>query len=61
MRINLPPRVRMAIYIITALSAPVVAYLSDQKHIGQAEVNLWAGLVAAVTAMAGLNVSEQAK
>ena len=51
----------MAIYIVTALSAPVVAYLLDQHHIDQAEVNLWAGLVTAVNVMAGLNVSDPAQ
>lgn len=59
MKINLPPKVRAALYVITAISSPIVAYLLDQGHIHQAEVNLWAGIVTAVNVMAGLNVSDK--
>lgn len=58
MRVNLPSRVRVALYIITALGAPVMAYLLAKGTIGTLEVSLWSGEVAAVTAMAALNVME---
>lgn len=57
MNFNPPAKVRAAVYVITALSAPVVAYLLDQGHIHQAEVNLWAGIITAVNVMAGLNTA----
>lgn len=57
MRFNLAPRVRAGLYVLTAIGTPVVGYLLAKGTIGELEVNLWGGLVTAVTAMAGLNVS----
>lgn len=56
MRFNPPSRVRAAIYIITALGTPLVAYLVAKGTIGELELNLWAAEVTAVNIMAGLNV-----
>lgn len=57
MRVNLPDRVRVALYVLTALGTPVVAYLFAKHYIGELEVTLWSAEVAVVTAMAALNVS----
>lgn len=57
MRVNLPDRVRAAIYVLTALGTPVIGYLLARGTIGELEVALWGGLVTAVNSMAALNVS----
>jgi hypothetical protein len=57
MTLNLPYRVRAALYIITAVGTPVVAYLLAKGTIGTLEVSLWSGEVAVVSALAALNVS----
>lgn len=57
MRINLPDRVRAAVYVLTALLTPVIAYLFAKHYIGELEVTLWSAEVAVVTAMAALNVT----
>lgn len=56
MTINIPARVRTALYIITVLSAPLVAYLNTTGRIGENEVTLYAAYVMAIAAMAGFNV-----
>lgn len=57
MRVNLPDRVRVALYVVIALGTPLVAYLLAKDVIGELEVGLWSGLVTAVGGMAALNVS----
>lgn len=57
MRINLPSKVRAALYVFTALGTPIVAYLLAKGIIGELEVALWSGEVAVVTSMAALNVT----
>ena len=57
MRFNLPSRARVVIYIVTALGAPVMAYLFAKGYIGELEVGLFSALVTAVNGMAALNVS----
>lgn len=57
MNINPSSKVRKALYVIVALGTPVVAYLRFQNYIGDAEVTLWAGIVSAVSALAGFNVT----
>lgn len=57
MRVNLPDRVRVALYVVTALGTPVVAYLLAKGYISELEVGLWSGLVTAVSGMAALNVT----
>lgn len=59
MRVNLPDRVRIALYVLTALGTPVVAVLtSPDVHLLPTWVmTLWTAEVAAVGAMAALNVS----
>jgi hypothetical protein len=57
MRVNLPDKVRVAVYIVTALGTPVIGYLLAKGTIGELEVGLWGGLVTAVNSMAALNVT----
>ena len=59
MKINPPSQVRIALYILTALGTPVTAYLLSKGYIGELEVSFWSGLVAAVSALAGLNVNSK--
>lgn len=58
MSFNLPPKVRAALYVLTALGTPVVAYLFARGTIGTLEVTLWSAEVSVVTAMAALNVTK---
>lgn len=58
MTLNLPPKVRAAIYVLTALGTPLVAYLFAKELIGTLEVTLWAAEVTAVNALAALNVNQ---
>lgn len=48
-------QIRLAIYVVTGVGAAVVAYLATKGIIGDAEVGLWAALVAVVNGMAALN------
>lgn len=57
MQINIPPVVRFALYIVTALGTPVVEYLRARGVFGALEVALWNSEVAAVAAMAAFNVT----
>lgn len=57
MRVNLPDRVRVILYVITALGTPIVSVLTDQNILPTWAMTLWAAEVAAVGAMAALNVS----
>lgn len=57
MRVNLPDRVRAALYVLIALGTPIVGYLLAKGILGELEVSLWGGLVTAVTSMAALNTN----
>lgn len=58
MTLNVPSKVRAALYIITAIGTPIVAYLLSKGLIGTLEVSLWAAEVTAISALAGFNVKE---
>lgn len=55
MTLNIPYRIRAGLYVFTALSAPVVAYLLAKGIIGEIELGLYGGLITAVNSMAALN------
>ncbi len=55
-RVNLPPAVRIVLYVLAAVGTPITSYLLAKGIIGELEVSLWSGLVTAITAMAALNV-----
>ena len=61
MQLNIPSKVRAALYIFTALGTPVVAYLNAKGYIAALEVALWSGEVAIISAMAALNTPVQNK
>lgn len=56
MRVNLPANVRAIIYVITALGTPLMGVLTEQNFLPDWAMTLWTAEVAAVTAMAALNV-----
>ena len=57
MQINLPPKVRLALYVLTALGTPVVAYLFAKGHLGELEVALWSAEVSVVSVLAAFNTT----
>lgn len=58
MTLNLPPRVRQGIYLVTAIAAPLAVYAQAKGYIGDLEFTLYASEAAVVSAMAGFNVSD---
>lgn len=52
----IPPRIRLAIYLVTGIGSAVVAYLVAKGIAGDAEVTLWAALVAVVNGMSAAYV-----
>jgi hypothetical protein len=57
MQVNLPPKVRLAIYVVFGVGSLVVTYLVNKGQIGADEVQLFTGLSAFVFALASVNVS----
>jgi hypothetical protein len=57
MTFNPPRKVRLTIYLSTAIGTPLVAYLAAKGIIGDLEVTLWSAEVAAATGLAALNLS----
>lgn len=55
--LNVPSKVRAALYVLLMLGAPVVAYLQTEGHIGTSEVALWTALTSAIALLARLNVT----
>ncbi len=57
--LNLPPKVRSALYSISVVAMPVIAYLADHGKI----TTFWAGLAVVINSgillLARVNVSEQ--
>jgi hypothetical protein len=54
---NPPAKVRLALYVLTAVGSVVVAYLKVKNVIGDPEIALWGGLVTVVNSMAALNTT----
>lgn len=52
MPINIPPAVRFALYLLSALGSVVAAYLFAKGYVGDAELALWAGVVAIINGLA---------
>lgn len=57
MGINLPARVRAALYAVIAVVSPVVAYLGTQDKLDEFWVGLFSVVVTAVSALAFSNVT----
>lgn len=60
MNFNLPYKLRAALYVLTAVGTPVIAYLFAKGFIGDIEVTLWSAEVAVVSAIAAFNVAPSA-
>ena len=58
MEVNLPSKVRLSLYIFTAVAGPVVTYLLAKGYIGELEMALWAAETTAVTALAAFNIAK---
>lgn len=58
MTINLPPKIRQAIYIIATVSQPVMFYLLNENTVTTFQYGLFAVIMGAVTTLAALNVTE---
>jgi hypothetical protein len=57
MRLNPPRSVRAALYVLTAVGTPIVAYLNVRGWIGDPEMVLWAAEVTVVNGLAALNTT----
>jgi hypothetical protein len=57
MKLNVDYRVRVAVYIVTAVGTPIIAYLLARAVIGSLEVTLWSAEVAVAGGLAALNVT----
>ena len=58
MQVSLPPKVRQAIYIITAVASPVMAYLNQAGTVSDFVFGLFAVVVTAVAGLAAYNVNK---
>lgn len=58
MTLNLPYKVRAALYILIVLGSPTIAYAYDKKWIGAVEVTFWLALTSAIALLAALNVTK---
>lgn len=56
MKVELPRFVRVTMYLLTLFAAPFVVYFNTTGMIGEAEVNLFAGLGAVAALVAGFHV-----
>jgi len=56
--LNLPPAVRLGLYLFTAFASIAVAYGSakDWDWLGEAELAAWSSIVALVNGLAAFNV-----
>ena len=59
MEINLPYKVRAALYIFTAVGTPIVAWLHTIGAIGIDVVNLWSAEVVVVGLLAAFNTKKK--
>lgn len=55
--INIQPKVRFTLYLLSALGSVVVAYLFSRGLIGDAETAAWAGVVAIINGLAAANTN----
>lgn len=61
MEVNLPPKVRQAIYIIATVASPVAFYLNQETVLSDFWFGLFAVVMSAVTALAAINVNVKEK
>lgn len=58
MKLNIPYKIRAALYILTAVGTPIVTYLAARQIIGDLEVVLWSAEVVVVSTIAAFNVTK---
>lgn len=58
MQLNPSPNIRAILYIVTAITSPVVAYLGTQGTLSEFAVGLYSVVVTAVTGLAFSNVTK---
>lgn len=58
MEINLPPKVRFLLYIVTGMLTPVVAVLTDQNLLPGWVFTIWMAEVTFVSGLAAFNVAK---
>ena len=56
---NSSPKVRQAVYIIATLTQPVMFYLLSENTVTSFQYGLYAVVMAAVTALAAVNVDKK--
>lgn len=59
MEINIPPKVRLWLYIFTLFTTPVVAVLTEQAILPTWVLTLWTAEVAVVSSLAAFNVDRR--
>lgn len=60
MEINLPPKVRFAIYVFVSVGGILVTYLSTVGVLGQAEMTAWSAFSVFVGGLAAINTDTDA-
>ena len=55
--VNISPKVRFALYLISAIGSAVAAYLFARGYVGDAELGLWAAVVAIVNTLSAANTN----
>lgn len=55
--ISLNPTVRFCLYLLSAVGSAVAAYLFAKGYVGDAELGLWAAIVAIVNGIAAANTN----
>jgi len=61
MQLNLPAKVRQAIYIVATVASPTMFYLNQQTVLDDFWFGLFSVVLGAVTALAALNVTPDEK
>lgn len=59
MTINLPAKVRMALYLFTAIGSPVMVYLLAKDIVGELEMALWSAEVLVVGGLAAFKTTPE--
>lgn len=55
--VNIPSKVRFALYLVSAIGSAVAAYLFAKGYVGDAELGLWAAVVAIVNTLSAANTN----
>lgn len=55
MKLNVPPKIRATLYVLTSVGTPVIGYLFAMHYISELEVALWGSEVTVVGLLAAFN------